>query len=139
MGEGLGGCPAYLPEVQRTVPDGPSPTPPLKSLLKMRRESRLTFQENTGSEYSSLRLGPGKAATLQILMSGAMGTVPHTYVLHRCAAYPLTLFSFSSEIKFGALFDHLPQGTQFLATGQPTTFHLLCPPPNVRISRSLCT
>ncbi len=81
----------------------------------MQRESRLTSRENIGSEYSSPRLGHGKAATLQIPMSGVMGTIPHPSSSPGSSS-PVHLFFFR-EIKFGALFDNLPQGTQFLATG----------------------
>ena len=102
---------------------------PTISLLIMRRESRLTSRENIGLECSSLRLGHGNTATLPIPMSGAMGTMPHPSSLP-AALLTRSLF-FSREIKFGALRDNLPQGTQFLATGKFTTS-------SIRILRSTC-
>ena len=78
--------------------------------------SRSTCQESIGSEYSSLQSGHGRAATRQTPMSGVMGTRPCVDP-HRGATHAM----FTSEIKFGALFDNLPEGTDFLATGQSST------------------
>ena len=136
MGEGLGGCPACLPEARHTVSDGLSTALPLpESLLTMRKESRLTSQENIGLGYSNLQSGHGKVATLPIPMSGAMGNDTSPIFL---PAALLTRSPFSREIKFGALFDNLPQGTQFLATGQFSP-HLLSSLVERVTSRSLCT
>jgi hypothetical protein len=57
----------------------------------MQRASRLTSQENIGSEYSNLQLGHGKAAILPIPTSGAMGTY-----LSPCGA-PHQLTSFQGD------------------------------------------
>ena len=80
--------------------------------LTPRRTFRSTCQESIGSEYLSLPSGHGRRATHPIPMSGAMGM--HCLVTHRHATHT----RYSSEIKFGALIKHLPEGTDFLATGQ---------------------
>ena len=83
------------------------------SHLTPRRMFRSTCQESIGSEYSSLRSGHGRRATRLIQTFGAMG-------MHRPVSHPRATHTFfSSEIKFGALFDNLPERTDFLATGQP--------------------
>ena len=87
-------------------------TASIHSLLTPRRTFRSTCQESIGSEYLNLPSGHGRRATHPIPMSGAMGM--HCLVTHRHATHT----RYSSEIKFGALIKHLPEGTDFLATGQ---------------------
>jgi hypothetical protein len=82
------------------------------SLLTPRRIFRSICQESIGSEYSNLQSRYGRRAIHLTPMSAAMRM--HRLVPHRCATHTL----FSSEIKFGALLDNLPERTDFLATGQ---------------------
>lgn len=91
-------------------------TTSIHSLLTLRRMLRSTCQETIGSEYLNLRSEHGRRATHRTPMSAA--TRMHNLVQvvsHQHANSHLFLFS---EIKFGALFDHLPEGTDFLATGR---------------------
>jgi len=97
------------------------------SLLTLRRMLRSTCQESIGLEYSSLRSVHGRRATPLIPMSSAMGMHRLCLVPHRHVTYTLL----SSEIKFGALFDNLPERTDFLATGQSLTWLYSFPSINV--------
>src|ERR1700677_180143 len=99
----------------------------------MRRESRLTSRENIGSEYSSLRLEHGKAATLPIPMSGAMGTMPthlppygapHVHFFSGRSSSAHCSIIFLKALSFLRLVSLPPHPLRFLT--QPATSRSLC-------------
>jgi hypothetical protein len=80
--------------------------------LTPKRTSRPICQKTIGTEYSSLRSEHGTLAIRRIPMCGVTGTC-----IDPSPTEGTTHAIFSSEIKFGALLDHLPEDTEFLATG----------------------